>query len=904
MANTITTLRPDGVSFNTIWTNQGGAASINAATSDNLDATFAQAPAFPGSSADTRLLLTMGTFSIPALAQVRSVTVRARARYDSSLNFQWGYSSGGVIVSDSTNFAQDGLIHAVTGTPRPTRPDGAAWAQADIDGLMFWSAVDRNLSDYVCNIYEAYIDVAYNQAPVVSAITPSGLISITNQPTIGWTFTDPEGDAQESFVVKIFDAATIAAPGFNPETSTPVLSATVFSPTPSWNVSAPLASGVTYTAYVKAADVGSSSRYSLWASGSTFSIAASSGLLFDPPAIPSVTSATPDSVNNRVAVLLQGADNELTRNQSSVETGLAGWEVGANVAIARDTTAGSFLHGVAGLKMTSVASGDMNVRSLTGALAGATAGYQMALVPVLGSKTYEALASFKSAVSVRSCRVDIRWFTSAGAFISATTGSAANDNTSTWTQVVCASTAPSNAAYAGLVLSVLATGAASEVHWVDQIGLAPGASTTWTRGGFVQPIGAVIDSFTRVDSASTMGNSEGTLTPAWAAVVGTWGIQTGRAYLVSSTAKAMAMLATQVLADGVISVDLTTSPTTGRTYAGLVFRATDQNNCLYVDISKTSGQNVIELWKIVGGTANLLSSAAANLADGTTYGLKVEFFGGRIQAYIDRKDGLGYIKLIDFTLVAADIASLGTAANTRVGLHVDLVGGSDDGGSRFDNFSATNIGTQVALAERSVDGGVTWSQVRSINGVALADPGQFSTVYDYEAPRGVAIQYRARARATESTLTFLSAYSGTVAMSPNLASDGQSWLKSPTDPTKNAPINLLQNGADSKSTEDLAIYAPLGRADYLIHGGTVRTEVFDGLDILCLNDAAWAAWEVLRRRQEVLLLQTCYGDTTPEEFWIRLGPDRAVSRLTMSTSPGQIRRVKIQARQVIVPAVT
>jgi hypothetical protein len=195
--------------------------------------------------------------------------------------------------------------------------------------------------------------------------------------------------------------------------------------------------------------------------------------------------------------------------------------------------------------------------------------------------------------------------------------------------------------------------------------------------------------------------------------------------------------------------------------------------------------------------------------------------------------------------------------------------------------------------------------MRTAYRVDLPDPGQTGTFYDYEAPRAKPVSYRMRVQATESDVTVISAYSAVLAMATNVASDGQFWLKSPTDPTKNIAVKAVKDGVGSGSTEDIAVFAPLGRADYLVHGGTVRLEEFDGLDFWFDTDAAWQAFETLRARQEPLLFQTCYGDPTnaPEQFWIRLGPKRTLQRITMTTAAGQLRRVKVPAIQVAAPVV-
>lgn len=907
MANTLTTLRPDGVAVNTsgAWTTFGSPSpnTLDQATKDNSDSTGAQVGSFPPSG--VTLELTMGTVSIPALAQIRSVTPRVKASATSGTLGQSMVVRAGGSLAASYAYGTPAVTPTVyTGPPLLTRPsDGGAWTQADIDSLQF-GHYSSNLDSGFYQVVEAYIDVAYNQVPVVSAVTPSGTISITNTPTIGWAYTDPESDPQERLRVKVFDAATIAGVGFNPETSTATVdSGEVFSGTPSWNIPTPLAAGVTYTAYVKVSDAGSGGRYSTWVAGSTFIIAAQAGLLFDAPAVPTVVSATPDPTLNRVALALAGIDNELTRNQSSMETGIAGWWPVVNVAATypqRQTTAGGFLHGIAAGIIRSAAAGTLTFRNVS---ALTVAALQAEAVRVVPGQVRTALGSFKSAAATgRTVSLMVTYYDASAAVVgSTTTGSSVTILTSGWVQASVQATVPATAVYEVLVISIVGAAAASEDFYFDQMDSGPGTSTVWTRGGFAQNIGPYLDTFTRADSASAMGSSEGVGTPAWSALTGTWGISGNKAYLVSVTSNAVALLAASpTLVDGVITVDITTSSAAAATLSGVAFRGIDANNYLWADISNTNG---VELWKRVGGVSNLLASAAMVLPPATTVGLKVEFFGGLVRVYVDRKDGAGYTRYLNFQMVAADITAFAGATNTRAGLW-SFSSGATGNETRFDNFVAGNPGTQTIILERSVDGGTTWAVVRSVNRVDLTDPGQTGTFYDYEAPRGVPVRYRARAQATESDVTVVGAYSSALAMSPNLARDGYAWLKSPSDPTKNVVVPLIAGSFNPNSAEDMVFFQPLGRPDPIIHGGTIRYETFDGLEFYFVTDAAWNAFETLRRRQEPLLLQTCYGDTIPAEYWVRLGPQRAATFVTTDDMGiAQKRRVKIAAAQVATPLV-
>jgi hypothetical protein len=373
-------------------------------------------------------------------------------------------------IEDTKTPLVEAMVSLITG--------GTYWlhdilvAQQDIYWKIGEAAKSGPASPYSAKFYKTWLEVVYNERPVVVVTAPSGT-TITSRPTITWTYTDPEGDAQTHYQVKVFDAATYGAVGFNPETATPTWDSgkTVGSATSA--VSGTLVNGTVYKAYVKAwqADVAGAEHASLWDDGSTFTITVS------PPAVPTIVT-TLDQTLAAVQLVLRGRDNELTYNQSSLETDTTGWTAGASTTMTRTTAAGTFLHGIAGLSLQRITSiGLASAQTLAGVLGAA----------VVAGEQYTAVASFKAAATLRSCRVDIIWYNAAGGVISTSTGAASNDAVGSWTQLTCTATAPALAAFAAVLVNagVGGTAAVSEIHYVDQISIAPGASAVWTRGGLV-----------------------------------------------------------------------------------------------------------------------------------------------------------------------------------------------------------------------------------------------------------------------------------------------------------------------------------------------------------------------------------------------------------------------------------
>lgn len=295
MSDTLVTLRPNATAGGGGWT-VTGAASAHAATSDDSDASYVDAStATPGSA----VTLDFATATVPSLAVIHSVTPRVRASQATGTE---SYVAQLANPGIADVLRPTSTITTYTGVARTKNNSGGAWTQTDINGarLQIRSTGGSNNPDDL-RVYEAYLDVRYNQAPVATVTGPTGAPG-TSRPPVTWTYSDPEGDAEERYRVKIFSAAQYGAGGFNPETSTAtwdsgaiLLAALTATPTTD------LVNGVTYKAYVKVADVGSSGRYGSWDDGSAFTVTLS------PPATPTL-DATADNTNARISLAVTNND--------------------------------------------------------------------------------------------------------------------------------------------------------------------------------------------------------------------------------------------------------------------------------------------------------------------------------------------------------------------------------------------------------------------------------------------------------------------------------------------------------------------------------------------------------------------------------------------------------------------
>lgn len=201
--------------------------------------------------------------------------------------------------------------------------------------------------------------------------------------------------------------------------------------------------------------------------------------------------------------------------------------------------------------------------------------------------------------------------------------------------------------------------------------------------------------------------------------------------------------------------------------------------------------------------------------------------------------------------------------------------------------------TTSFLVERSDDGGTTYEQVLEI-------PADGSDGLDYTAPRDDTVYYRFRAQHYDGANRL--SWSGyTAPSSLTLPYDGEVWLKSTTDPALNVSVCLSTTELQSDSLQAQSIQYAIGRRFPQIGLRTIFRETFDELPLAFLDDSSWEAFKVLRERQEILLLQTCYGDTMREQWFLRLGETQTTELVTMPTSPTQIRLVTFLAYEVDPP---
>lgn len=514
----VTTIRPNSTDTNVSVTLVGGGATVHGNTSDNNNATRITA-----SVANAYARLGFPNTVVLGTSRARSVSIRARIYNDGSTPVYREYV--GLLLRDpgtagvpSTNLPQyvGGTVfstgidtgpyvyYAAPGTNQP-------WTQAKLDRLQlqikFYDSPGSGLN--VLQVAELFVDVDVVAVPVTSVVTVSNFTS-TTKPQVDWTFTHAEY-SQTAYQVLVYSAAQYGAAGFVPGISTATYDSGIISSADTTHtLTTDLQNNVTYRAYVQTAIDWPGPEGKFWWSGYVAMTVPGANFTeaVTPPAAPVLTATVQAALPGfRVLLNVSTPLNLLTENQASLETDTSGWAAVANNTISRSTAWSA--HGAASLQMSSTAAGDMS--AAVSARPSIKQGQRVVIT-----------ATGRSAVSVRSVRIDIRWYDIAGALISTTTGTAANDATGADTPWYATGVAPVNTRTADVLINVLATGGAAEIHRFDKIGMffyptdpgtAVAAAALWSAGGYASNATLEILRAERVSDTITRGRASNHIHP-------------------------------------------------------------------------------------------------------------------------------------------------------------------------------------------------------------------------------------------------------------------------------------------------------------------------------------------------------------------------------------------------------
>jgi hypothetical protein len=321
--------------------------------------------------------------------------------------------------------------------------------------------------------------VTASVAPVVAVTAPSGLAYGESTPLVTWTFTSTL--AQRNFQVRIVPTFGVTIDPADPGPATWDSGVVGSAVARAVRVGATLVNQTSYRAYVRCTDT--NSVQSTWSySDFTVSITPPSG-----PLVEVLDDIDYDTGVPRVRLELTARSNYLSQAQAS---GQSGWDVDTNCTVAAqaDNSAAQL---IASLQMTSAGSGAMRARTAAGSPPAAPYGMPQPTrplsFPVTAGNAYTAVASFKSASTVRACRVLIRWYDNddgTGSLISTSTGDQVTSSTSSYVPGLVTAEAPAGAVLARVVVEVLGATGISEVFYVGRMSFHPGRDTNWQMGGY------------------------------------------------------------------------------------------------------------------------------------------------------------------------------------------------------------------------------------------------------------------------------------------------------------------------------------------------------------------------------------------------------------------------------------
>ena len=331
--------------------------------------------------------------------------------------------------------------------------------------------------------YASNRTVTASLAPTVVVTSPSGISYGSSTPLVTWTYTSTA--AQLSYEVRIVPTLGVTIDPNDPGPSTWTSGVVASSIGRSVRVGASLTDGVAYRAYVRSTDVNTVA--SAW-------VYSDFTLSLQPPAGP--LAEVSDELHwetdvPRVTIALQARSNYFTSNQA---IGQSDWESDANATLFAqvDDPPNQLL---AGLKLVSVAAGDMRARTTVGtpplAPLGMPALTRPLSFPVIAGNTYTGIASFKTASggTVRAARIKIRWYDDddgTGVLISETIGDQIVTGTTSYVQAFVTDEAPDGAVLARIALEVLGTTAAAETFFASRLSFHPGRDLNWQSGGYSQ----------------------------------------------------------------------------------------------------------------------------------------------------------------------------------------------------------------------------------------------------------------------------------------------------------------------------------------------------------------------------------------------------------------------------------
>lgn len=195
---------------------------------------------------------------------------------------------------------------------------------------------------------------------------------------------------------------------------------------------------------------------------------------------------------------------------------------------------------------------------------------------------------------------------------------------------------------------------------------------------------------------------------------------------------------------------------------------------------------------------------------------------------------------------------------------------SPKGRIRIDvDANAGDATTDQFEVQRSLDGGTTWTAIRTVDGAGIVAIEE-NAAYDYELGNAVTAIYRARAG---HIYAFTSAFSDWVTSDPISWSGTSWWLKAPSNPALNVEITVDSLPSYQRSARQ-GSFQGLGAA-YPIVVSDTRTSAAGGIRLWVETEEEQAALDALLDLGTPLLLQGIPGHHWTDRY-VALGDhDRA-----------------------------
>lgn len=866
---TITSIRPindsykQGVSFSTgaaIW------SLIDDGVTDDATYIFnANGVQYPTSFFHLNMAQTI---SLSASQRILRCRIRARIRintassnasataklafrnpYDGTFDFLESFSSWQTSVAERSGVWRNSPPKDKAGKRWGTEWTAAGVNVMHVTGQLFYAWNTQ----FGIRITELWNDVDIRDQPTVTALPVVTGFTSSTYPTLTWVYVpNADNDPQTRYRVKIFTAAQYGASGFSPSTSAASWDSGELTGTAnSLQSGQGLLNGVTYKMYVAAAqDFNGAAWYSAWTPSAAFTVA------LTPPPVPTLT-VTPDTtipaLRNALRVSANG--NLLTLDDSSGDPTIGTWVNDVNTTLAQSATFAEY--GADSLRMTAASAATMSIRTASG-----TGGYL-----VKAGVTYQFLASFRSAATVRTVKVGAAFYNRAGTIIGAVAyGSGLSDAVGSWTQVTYSVAAPTGAVFCAVFAQVTSP-ANAEIHYLDQIAMTTGtASAVWSPGGQYGVMSTVVQRSWATAGQRNLAHPQ----------LQTGGVYEGstNGFFVTGAASAVAVDTLEAHRGG-SSIRWDVNDAAGKLYIGWMGAADDNPSPEYPLAGVPGTGYTLACWLKADAAFSATITLQAIDHQGNTVGAPVT--SGALSLTTAWQ-----LATLAFTVPAGSVwvrPQLNNSASvTERSVYVDdiqwVIGSTVDTPGGF----GTGLGTE-------------WEPVVGADEGELllgTSPGaQTATVYDEAVPPGYTVTYRAWNLVPAVGTTPPLSSASTLYVQTLMASPGKGvWvLKDPFLLSRAMQIHVIAMGAE-RQDEELEVFHPLRPED--TEGGMRAVVVsdwlggYDGeLTLMTDSEAEWLNLrEILSVRGVLWLVFPDFGGR-----FIRI-TDRSWDRTTPRTGVG------------------